>query len=65
MTREQIQHCLQSLPPEVRERIAERAGEFRNYLEKAGIVRAKLSGDFPQVDTRVAAFVSLAIARFL
>lgn len=65
MTREQIQHCLQSLPPEVRDRLAERAGGFRNYLEKAGTVRAKLSSDFPQVDTRVAAFVSLAIARFL
>ena len=65
MTREQFQHCLQALPPEVRERLAERAGEFRNYLEKAGTVRAKLSSDFPQVDTRVAAFVSLAIARFL
>jgi hypothetical protein len=65
MTREQLQHCMQSLPPEVRDRLAERAGEFRNYLEKAGTVRAKLSSDFPQVDTRVAAFVSLAIARFL
>ncbi|MEO8916154.1 MAG: hypothetical protein ABI488_01940 [Polyangiaceae bacterium] len=49
----------------MRDRLAERAGEFRNYLEKAGTVRAKLSSDFPQVDTRVAAFVSLAIARFL
>ena len=65
MTREQLQQCLQSLPPEVRDRLAERAGEFRSYLEKAGTVRAKLSSDFPQVDTRVAAFVSLAIARFL
>jgi hypothetical protein len=53
------------LPPEVRDPLAERVGEFRNYLEKAGTVRAKLSSDFPQVDTRVAAFVSLAIARFL
>ena len=65
MTREQLQHCLQSLPPEVRDRLAERAGECRDYLQKAGTVRAKLSNDFPQVDTRVAAFVSLAIARFL
>lgn len=65
MTREQFQRCLQSLPPEVRDPLAERVGEFRNYLEKAGTVRAKLSSDFPQVDTRVAAFVSLAIARFL
>ena len=38
---------------------------FRGYLEKAGTVRAKVSTEFPNVDPRVAAFVSLAIARFL
>ena len=65
MTREQLQHCFESLPPEVRQQLAERASAFRGYLEKAGTVRAKVSSEFPEVDPRVAAFVSLAIARFL
>ncbi|MEO6599397.1 MAG: hypothetical protein ABIQ16_05955 [Polyangiaceae bacterium] len=65
MTNEQLLHCLEALPPEVRNRFLERADAFRKYLRKAGTVRAKLSSDFPEVDARVAAFVSLAIARFL
>ena len=65
MTREQFQHCLDALPPEVRQQIDGRIAGFRSYLEKAGTVRAKVSHEFPSVDPRVAAFVSLAIARFL
>lgn len=65
MTQEQLRQCFESLPPEVRQQLAERITAFRGYLEKAGTVRAKVSSDFPEVDPRVAAFVSLAIARFL
>jgi hypothetical protein len=65
MTQEQLKHCLDSLPPEVRQQLANRIQAFRGYLEKAGTVRAKVSSEFPDVDPRVAAFVSLAIARFL
>jgi len=65
MTREQLQQCFESLPPEVREQLSARVGAFRGYLEKAGTVRAKVHSEFPNVDPRVAAFVSLAIARFL
>ena len=65
MTHEQLRHCFESLPPEVKQRLADRVNAFRGYLEKAGTVRAKVSSDFPDVDPRVAAFVSLAIARFL
>ena len=65
MTREQLQRCFESLPPEVRQQLGQRMSAFRGYLEKAGTVRAKVSTEFPNVDPRVAAFVSLAIARFL
>ena len=65
MTREQLQHCFEALPPEVRQQLARRVADFRGYLEKAGTVRATVSRDFPAVDPRVASFVSLAIARFL
>ena len=65
MTREQLQHCFESLPPEIKLQLAERVSAFRGYLEKAGTVRAKVSSEIPEVDPRVAAFVSLAIARFL
>ncbi|MEI9948311.1 MAG: hypothetical protein WDO74_04855 [Pseudomonadota bacterium] len=65
MTREQLKHCFQSLPPEVQERLTEKADAFRKYLEKAGTVRTKLGNDFPTVDPRAAAVVSLVVARFL
>ena len=65
MTRAQLQHCFESLPPEVKQRLAERVSTFKGYLAKAGTVRAKVSSEFPDVDPRVATFVSLAIARFL
>ena len=65
MTREQLQHYFESLPPEVKQRLAERVSTFKAYLAKAGTVRAKVSSEFPNVDPRVATFVSLAIARFL
>lgn len=65
MTREQLQHCFQSLPPEVRERLAEKAAEFREYVEKAGTVRVKLGSDFPTMGPRAAAVLSLVVARFL
>jgi hypothetical protein len=65
MTREQLQHCFGSLPPDIRERLAEKAGEIREYLDKAGTVRVKLGNDFPTMDPRAAAVVSLVVARFL
>jgi hypothetical protein len=65
MTREQVQHCFDALPPEVRERLTEKVGAFREYLGKAGTVRAKLGTEFPTIDSRAAAVVSLVVARFL
>ena len=65
MTREQLQHCFEALPPEVRVRLTEKADAFRSYLEKAGNVREKLGGEFPTIDPRAAAVVSLVLARFL
>ncbi|HKO46544.1 MAG TPA: hypothetical protein VJV79_02405 [Polyangiaceae bacterium] len=65
MTREQLQRCFAALPPEVRQQFAERATAFRDYLEKAGNVRATFGRELPTIDPRVAAFLSLAIARFL
>src|SRR5690349_4047529 len=65
MTREQLKHCFDSLPPEVRVRLAEKAGAFQGYLEKAGTVRVKLASEFPTIDRRAATVVSLVVARFL
>ncbi|MEO7038022.1 MAG: hypothetical protein ABI548_28905 [Polyangiaceae bacterium] len=65
MTREQLQQCFEALPPEVKQQLTERATAFRGYLEKAGSVRATFGRELPTVDPRVAAFLSLAIARFL
>jgi hypothetical protein len=65
MTREQLQHCFEALPPEVKVRLNEKAGAVREYLDKAGTVRVKLGSDFPTMDPRAAAVVSLVVARFL
>ena len=65
MTREQLQHCFDSLPSEVREHLAEKTDAFRGYLEKAGTVRVRLANEFPTIDGRAAAVVSLLVARFL
>lgn len=65
MTREQLQHCFDSFPPEVRERLTEKTDAFRGYLEKAGTVRVRLAKEFPTIDRRAATVVSLLVARFL
>jgi len=65
MTRAQLQHCFDSLPPEARERLAEKTGALQAYLEKAGTARLKLANEFPTIDRRTAAVVSLVVARFL
>ena len=65
MTREQLQHCFASLPPEVQERLTEKADAVREYVEKARSVRLKLSSEFPAMDSRAASVVSLVLARFL
>lgn len=65
MTREQLDHCFRSLPPELQERLVQQMGAFREYLQKAGTVRTKLRADFPSIDSRAAAAVSLVVARFL
>ena len=65
MTRQQLQHCFASLPPEVQERLTEKASVVREYVEKAQAVRLKLNREFPVMDSRAASVVSLVLARFL
>ncbi|MES1174936.1 MAG: hypothetical protein ABUL62_11480 [Myxococcales bacterium] len=65
MTRAQLQHCFEALPPDVKARLTEKASAVREYLGKAGTVRVKLGSDFPTMDSRAAAVVSLVVARFL
>jgi hypothetical protein len=64
MTDKEFQDYLRSLPPEVRELVVERAKLAVTYVSKAAQVRARIYSQFPNMNPRVVAALSLVIARF-
>jgi hypothetical protein len=65
MTNEELIAYLNSLPPEVRAAIFEGTKRLRDYAEKASHVRARMAETFPEMNPRLRALLSLAIARLL
>lgn len=64
MTDQEFQSYLQSLPPEVRALVLERAKVAGSYLSKAMQARARIYGQFPNLNPRLVAALSLVVARF-
>jgi len=64
MTDQEFQTYLHSLPPEVRELVLERAKSAGTYLSKAMQTRKRIYAEFPNMNPRVVAALSLVIARF-
>ena len=64
MTDKEFQNYLQSLPPDVRGVVLERAKVAASYFSKATQARARIYAQFPNMNPRVVAVLSLVIARF-
>ena len=64
MTDKEFQQYLQSLPADVRGLVLERAKVAATYVSKATQARSRIYAQFPNMNPRVAAVLSLVIARF-
>jgi hypothetical protein len=64
MTDKEFQQYLQSLPPDVRGLVLERAKVAATYVSKATQARSRIYAQFPNMNPRVVAVLSLVIARF-
>jgi hypothetical protein len=64
MTDREFQQYLQSLPPDVRGLVLERAKIAATYVSKATQARSRIYAQFPDLNPRVVAVLSLVIARF-
>jgi hypothetical protein len=64
MTDKEFQDYLRSLPPELRELVLERAKLAATYVSKATQARARIYAQFPNMNPKVVAVLSLVIARF-
>ena len=64
MTDKEFQAYLASLPPELRGLVLERAKLAATYINKAAQVRSRIYAEFPNMNPRVVATLSLVIARF-
>ena len=64
MTDREFQAYLASLPPEVRGLVLDRAKVAATYVSKAVRVRTRIYAEFPNMNPRVVAALSLVIARF-
>jgi len=64
MTDQEFQTYLSSLPPEVRGLVLDRAKAAGSYLSKAVSTRSRIYAEFPNMNPRVVALLSLVIARF-
>lgn len=65
MNREDLNHCLDALPEEVRRELDEQQKRVRNYLARAVRVRERLCREFPNMNPKLRAAISLAVARIL
>jgi hypothetical protein len=64
VTDKEFQQYLQSLPPDVRGLVLERAKVDASYVSKATQARSRIYAQFPNMNPRVVAVLSLVIARF-
>jgi hypothetical protein len=64
MTDKEFQAYLASLPPELRGLVLDRAKLAATYLSKAVQVRSRIYAQFPNMNPKVVATLSLVIARF-
>jgi len=64
MTDKEFQNYLQTLPPDVRNLVLERAKAAACYFSKATQTRTRIYAQFPSMNPRVVAILSLVIARF-
>ena len=64
MTNGEFQAYLASLPPEVRDVVIERTKLAKAYFAKAVRTRSRIYAEFPNMNPRVVAALSLVIARF-
>jgi len=65
MTVDEIKRCLDSLPPEVRRQIHEHRALVHDYFARASHARERLAEQFPNMNPRLRAVISLAVARIL
>jgi hypothetical protein len=65
MTNEEFLAYLNSLPPEVREQVAQSTKMLSEYAAKASFVRERIQRNFPNMPPKLRAVLSLAIARVL
>jgi len=64
MTDKEFQNYLQTLPPELRGLVLDRAKAAATYVSKATQARTRIYAQFPNMNPRVVAVLSLVIARF-
>ena len=64
MTDNEFEAYLASLPPDLRGVVLERAKVAATYVSKAVQVRSRIYAEFPNMNPRVVAALSLVIARF-
>jgi TRAP-type C4-dicarboxylate transport system substrate-binding protein len=64
MTDKEFQNYLQTLPPELRALLLERAKAAATYVSKATQARTRIYAQFPEMNPKVVAVLSLVIARF-
>lgn len=65
MNREDLNRCLDALPVDVRRELDEQQKRVRNYLARAVRVRERLCREFPDMNPKLRAAISLAVARIL
>jgi hypothetical protein len=65
MNREDLNRCLDALPADVRRELDEQQKRVRGYLARAVHVRERLCREFPNMNPKLRAAISLAVARIL
>jgi hypothetical protein len=65
MNREELNRCLDALPEDVKRELFEQQRRARDYLARALHVRERLRLEFPNMNPKVRAAISLAVARLL
>jgi hypothetical protein len=65
MNREDLNRCLEALPEDVKRELDEQQKRVRNYLARAVCVRERLCREFPNMNPKLRAAISLAVARVL
>jgi len=65
MNREDLNRCLDALPEDVRRELDEQQKRVRSYLARAVRVRERLCREFPNMNPKLRAAISLAVARIL